>query len=213
MPSISTRTSIRWLPEPASEPTNTVVLTGKSGIFLDVRFWKNTNVLDWAFAGYRSEDDYRTTKYHKIQALHRLSDTGTPLEVVDVGYNEPAAEGGTLECGEMVNPATGQMARYEETWHDEEHDGGIFLVNAAKTIWRAWVGRRQLALGRTFVGNPNETEAVFWAWEASRLDSGEWQRGHATDRMGQSEYLPDEARGWKKRVEWHREEWIVVEAD
>lgn len=53
--SISFRQSIRWLPDGASEPTDTIVLTGfKTGVFLDVRFIKSTNDLDWAFAGYRS---------------------------------------------------------------------------------------------------------------------------------------------------------------
>lgn len=51
---ISHRLSIRWVPEPASEPTNTIVLTGaRAGTFLDVRFFKGTKTLDWAIAGYR----------------------------------------------------------------------------------------------------------------------------------------------------------------
>jgi len=54
---ISHRLSIRWIPEEASEPTNTIVLTGAStGAFLDVRFIKETKTLDWAFAGYRYTD-------------------------------------------------------------------------------------------------------------------------------------------------------------
>jgi hypothetical protein len=52
--SITIRQSIRWLPNEATEPTHTIVLTGpKSGVFLDVRFLKGTDELDWAFAGYR----------------------------------------------------------------------------------------------------------------------------------------------------------------
>ena len=55
---ISHRLSIRWVPEEASEPTDTVVLTGaRTGTFLDVRFFKETGkTLDWAFAGYRYID-------------------------------------------------------------------------------------------------------------------------------------------------------------
>lgn len=53
--SISFRQSIRWLPDEASEPTQTIVLTAlESGAFLDVRFEKENGKLDWAFAGYRS---------------------------------------------------------------------------------------------------------------------------------------------------------------
>ena len=54
---LSFRLSIRWIPEEATELTNTVVLTGaKTGVFLDVRFFKGEQVLDWAFAGYRTTD-------------------------------------------------------------------------------------------------------------------------------------------------------------
>ena len=56
MSSVAFRKSIRWLPDPPSEPTHTVVLTGPSGVFLDIRFLKDTpNEIDWAFAGYRTE--------------------------------------------------------------------------------------------------------------------------------------------------------------
>lgn len=54
-PFVSLRLSIRWIPDDPSEPTDTVVLIGeKDGVFLDVRFIKDSNELDWAFAGYRS---------------------------------------------------------------------------------------------------------------------------------------------------------------
>jgi hypothetical protein len=73
---ISHRLSIRWVPGEASEPTNTVVLTGGStGVFLDVRFLKDTGELDWAFAGYRYADSgfvlqvYKTRKTGLTEAL------------------------------------------------------------------------------------------------------------------------------------------------
>lgn len=52
---LSFRESIRWLPDEASEPTVTVVLSGKeTGAFVDVRFLKESPyILDWAFAGFR----------------------------------------------------------------------------------------------------------------------------------------------------------------
>lgn len=57
MSSISFRDSIRWLPHEASEPTETLVLTGKdTNTFLDVRFLKESTELDWAFAGYREHE-------------------------------------------------------------------------------------------------------------------------------------------------------------
>jgi Protein HRI1 len=96
---ISHRLSIRWLPGVASEPTNTVVLTGAStGVFLDVRFLKDSKKLDWAFAGYRYTDpsfvlecldeiyllsselsSLRCTGRHQVQTSYRFEfqDTGT----------------------------------------------------------------------------------------------------------------------------------------
>jgi len=56
--SVSIRRYIRWLPYPPTEPTNTIVLTGKTGAFVDVRFIKDTTILDWAFAGFRSQGMY-----------------------------------------------------------------------------------------------------------------------------------------------------------
>jgi len=52
--SVSVRRSICWLPGQKSEPTDTLVLTGgRTGVFVDIRFLKDSNELDWAFAGYR----------------------------------------------------------------------------------------------------------------------------------------------------------------
>lgn len=51
---VSIRQSIRWLPDEPDEPTNTIVLTGgKTGVFLDTRFYTDGGLLDWAVAGYR----------------------------------------------------------------------------------------------------------------------------------------------------------------
>lgn len=40
-PSISIRDSIRFLPKPPAEPTNTVVLTSPEGRFVDVRIFRS----------------------------------------------------------------------------------------------------------------------------------------------------------------------------
>lgn len=57
--SVSERRSIRWPPASASEPTYTLVLSGASGVFVDVRFLKDAppeeGVLDWAFAGFKED--------------------------------------------------------------------------------------------------------------------------------------------------------------
>ncbi|KAJ7058269.1 hypothetical protein C8F01DRAFT_991326 [Mycena amicta] len=218
---ISFRQSIRWLPDVASEPTQTIVLTGlKTGVFLDVRFEKETGKLDWAFAGYRTTERPNVTKFQHcidsrtavscIRLLFLLTRGQTPLDVVDIGHNQPLPDGCTLEAGEMVNPATGILTRYEEIWRDEEYDRGLFVRNATATIWRACVGGRQLALGRTDSG--------FWAWEASKeTQNGEWTRGYSTGEFQDANaacFLPDEdTDGWRMaaRVEWAGECWDVLE--
>jgi hypothetical protein len=49
---ISRRISIRWLPEEASEPTDTLVLS-LGGWYVDLRIDKATGGIDWALAGQR----------------------------------------------------------------------------------------------------------------------------------------------------------------
>lgn len=48
----STRISLRWLPEPAHETTDTVVMSVKDW-YLDLRMDKQTGAIDWAIAGQR----------------------------------------------------------------------------------------------------------------------------------------------------------------
>jgi hypothetical protein len=82
--SISFRESICWLPEDASEPTRTVVLTSlKSGVFLDVRFNQEGGDLDWAFAGYRSSVQPNSTKFtHHIDSRTLVNcPAGSSLEI------------------------------------------------------------------------------------------------------------------------------------
>lgn len=47
---ISTRLSIRWLPEPPFETTDTIVLTINEW-YVDLRINKDTGLIDWAIAG------------------------------------------------------------------------------------------------------------------------------------------------------------------
>lgn len=49
---LSTRVSLRWVPEPAFENTDTIVLSvGKW--YVDLRMDKRTGKIDWAIAGER----------------------------------------------------------------------------------------------------------------------------------------------------------------
>ncbi|KAK3708685.1 hypothetical protein LTR37_011407 [Vermiconidia calcicola] len=135
--SISVRKYIRWLPEPASEPTTTIVLTSPERRFVDIRILKSTDAdpaderaqpvlhasrIDWAFAGFSSSElqtgadgsqFVHSTWKHWVSS--RVADADG---VVDEGDMFPQADGTTLEKGKMVNPATGRETEYEEVWED-----------------------------------------------------------------------------------------------
>ncbi|KAI1281429.1 hypothetical protein F5Y07DRAFT_296475 [Xylaria sp. FL0933] len=121
--SVSIRDSIRWLPDVASEPTSTVVLTSPERLFVDIRILKGISKagasLDWAFAGVSSSETRDGVRHctwrHVVD-----SRTRAPEAVVDEGDIFPQDDGRTLETGRMVNPATGQLTDYEEVWSDLE---------------------------------------------------------------------------------------------
>ncbi|KAG5641121.1 hypothetical protein DXG03_005961 [Asterophora parasitica] len=198
----SFRLSIRWLPEEASEPTSTIVLTAaKSGVFLDTRFYKGSSEIEWAFAGYRSTDPGF--------ALHTSSE-----EAEDSGTNTTLPDGTTLEVGEMVNFETGKMTQFEEIWTDEEETDGqtvLFVKNASGTTWQARAGNWQLALGRAEGG-------VFWAWQAEKTPGGEWQTRYSSKSGKEGRgavFLPEDGalEGWEEEssVEWEGDVWVVLE--
>ncbi|KAI1433952.1 hypothetical protein GGR50DRAFT_452128 [Xylaria sp. CBS 124048] len=121
--SISIRDSICWLPDTASEPTTTIVLTSPERRFVDIRILKDASEqssLDWAFAGTSSSSALRNGVRHSTWRHVVDSRTRTPESVVDEGDILPQSDGRTLETGRMTNPATGKMTDYEEIWTDLE---------------------------------------------------------------------------------------------
>ncbi|KAK2044030.1 hypothetical protein LZ31DRAFT_554721 [Colletotrichum somersetense] len=135
MGSISFREHIRWIPDEASEPTSTVVLTSPQRRFVDLRILKSPpppadnaptthgiERLEWGIAG-TSSSSLRDGR-DGIQVRHSRwehwidSRTTEPENAADEGdmYEQPG--GLTLEKGRMVNPATGAETDYEELWRD-----------------------------------------------------------------------------------------------
>ncbi|KAF5026881.1 hypothetical protein F66182_1020 [Fusarium sp. NRRL 66182] len=134
MGTISVRKHIRWLPEEASEPTSTIVLTSPAKHqFVDLRIllpendsgsWPGQDDplplsrLDWAIAGTTvstriPDPDGNLTShstFHQWISSREL--------VSDSGFMYPQPDSLTLEKGSMVNPATGIDTAYEELWHD-----------------------------------------------------------------------------------------------
>ncbi|KDN69822.1 hypothetical protein CSUB01_11062 [Colletotrichum sublineola] len=134
MASISFREHIRWIPDEASEPTSTIVLTSPQRRFVDLRILQSPPTadgaptthgierLEWGIAGtssssMRDGDDGVQVQHSRWE--HWIdSRTTEPENAADEGdmYEQPG--GLTLEKGRMVNPATGVETDYEELWRD-----------------------------------------------------------------------------------------------
>lgn len=141
MADISIREHIRWLPDEASEPTSTIVLTSPERRFVDLRIFKSVASeendakvplarLDWAIAGNSSSeprfDESQGVHYSHCQWRHwinsRTADTDGAADEGD-NFPVPSDVSLTLEKGRMVNPATGVETAYEELWKTGNIDG------------------------------------------------------------------------------------------
>lgn len=69
----STRISLRWLPEPAQETTDTIVMSVGEW-YIDLRMDKSTAGIDWAIAGQRliesQEPRSSLPSYHSLYSFH-----------------------------------------------------------------------------------------------------------------------------------------------
>ncbi|RDL41726.1 Uncharacterized protein BP5553_01705 [Venustampulla echinocandica] len=124
---------------PPSPPT--LVLTSAAKYFVDTRIYLPTSPseaclptsvqlpdsrLEWGFAGTAKStaaiynpDTAELEKAAHTEWTHWV-DNKTTEEVRDEGYMYPKDDGSdeVLELGEMVNPARGQVEKYEECWVD-----------------------------------------------------------------------------------------------
>ncbi|KAK3352736.1 hypothetical protein B0T25DRAFT_455437 [Lasiosphaeria hispida] len=134
MGDISIRESIRWLPDEASEPTSTIVLTSPEHRFVDLRILLDAkpssggkypfSALDWGIAGTSSSTLREPTdaeppgqQISHAQWRHWINSRTADVEnAADEGDNFPQPDGSILEKGRMVNPATGRETNYEEVW-------------------------------------------------------------------------------------------------
>jgi hypothetical protein len=123
-PNISTRAFIQWLPDPPSEPTSTEVLTSREKFFVDIRILKDSNEIDWAFAG-RSESHHNgptgttSTRWHHTVDSRFLAHPESVIDQAEMLPEDPET-GIALEKGSMVNPATGVETAYVEGWRETE---------------------------------------------------------------------------------------------
>ena len=70
-PRVSVRISLRWLPDQASEPTDTVVF-GVGAYYLDLRVLKSNNTIDWALAGERVVISTDPSDFHPWFLLRKI---------------------------------------------------------------------------------------------------------------------------------------------
>jgi hypothetical protein len=71
-PRVSIRISLRWLPDAASEPTDTLVF-GVGAYYLDLRVLKSNNSIDWALAGERQVISTDPSKLSYLSSPHGQS--------------------------------------------------------------------------------------------------------------------------------------------
>ncbi|CVK98832.1 uncharacterized protein FMAN_08414 [Fusarium mangiferae] len=107
------RISVRWLPEPAYEDTNTIALN-VGGYFIDFRVEKESQAIQWSRAGERIllKDDPPTYRWtHIIDSLD--------LTVPDEAYFNKLSNGDDIEIGSTPCPhKDGAVTEYEEVWRD-----------------------------------------------------------------------------------------------
>ncbi|KAK0636764.1 hypothetical protein B0T17DRAFT_504177 [Bombardia bombarda] len=119
---ISVREHIRWLPDAASEPTSTIVLTSPERRFVDLRILlagdeptsageEGGNLplsrLDWAIAGTSSSTPRRSEDNPPVEYSHAEWHHWINSRTADTAN------------GRMVNPTTGIETDYEELWRSE----------------------------------------------------------------------------------------------
>ncbi|UKZ95871.1 uncharacterized protein TrAFT101_010683 [Trichoderma asperellum] len=234
MASISFRKFIRWVPEEASEPTSTLVLTSPEKRFVDIRVLlpdgkdslaNNEEILplarlDWAMAGFSSSTILSAG--HSLSQWRHWIDSRAVDAPPDEGHMYAQPDGlSTLEKGQMMNPATGKDTDYEEMWFDPppKKTGGDRAVCAVLMMEDEKAGKKGIFVrlgewAQVFVRDgPGEGDLVAerWGW---RDDDGKgWRRivrlGDGERKLPCEEVLLDEKLKSEYRV--GNEVWKVVE--
>ncbi|KAK1635509.1 hypothetical protein BDP81DRAFT_481840 [Colletotrichum phormii] len=107
------RISIRWLPEPAYEDTDTIALNVR-GYFIDLRVTKETRTIQWSRAGERITLKTEPPTFRWTHIIDSLN-----LTVPDDAHFERLPNGDDLEIGTTPCPhKDGVRTDYEEVWRD-----------------------------------------------------------------------------------------------
>ncbi|GFP60188.1 hypothetical protein TASIC1_0016007600 [Trichoderma asperellum] len=205
MASLSFRKFIRWVPEEASEPTSTLVLTSPEKRFVDIRVLlpdgKDSLAdnedreliveaevlplarLDWAMAGFSSSTVLSAG--HSLSQWRHWIDSRAVDAPPDEGHMYAQPDGlSTLEKGQMMNPATGKDTDYEEMWFDPppKKTGGDRAVCAVLMMEDEKAGKKGMFVrlgewAQVFVRDgPGEGDLVAERWEWRDDDGKGWRR-------------------------------------
>jgi hypothetical protein len=152
---LSTRISLRWLPDAPSEPTDTLVFNVGS-YFMDLRVLKVDKSIDWGMAG---ERQILSTEPCKLfgRVRRRVANCGCVVKcrwiktIDSLGPSDPdegtftkLPDGDDLEVGSMPYPErNNEVTEYEEVWRKLSPRSG-------PGPQRAWI--LESVDGKTFLG-------------------------------------------------------------
>lgn len=171
MSRLSTRVSIKWGDDPASEPTDTLVMS-VGDYYMDLRVKKADTSIDWAMAGQRlikSEDPMT------VQFTHEIDSRG--YTAPDLGIFTKLPNGDDLETGEMPCPEKDDaVTRYEEIWHEfpapPKNSVSWIIRNDSSETGITFLGR----LENAYLAFRKTGDGTFTALREDRDEkTGEWQ--------------------------------------
>ncbi|KAJ9118129.1 hypothetical protein QFC22_004031 [Naganishia vaughanmartiniae] len=215
-PRASTRISIQWEGEPATEATDTLVLT-YPGLYLDLRVYReghpSEGSIQWAQAGIVDEAEEDTDGLPSLTFVPTISSVAPPpLDVKvlpDQGTFKTMPNGDVEEYGTMFNPDTGRNQGYIEVWrrlslqspsstnkYSKDDTTSLLLEQTPSSHWpraQSFLGHiGQYGLGISRVKDTVDSDPRFLAWrEVFDFEKAVWERTHTVgDREEVDLYLP-----------------------
>ncbi|CAM1508649.1 Fc.00g054970.m01.CDS01 [Cosmosporella sp. VM-42] len=172
------RISVRWLPDPAYEDTETIALN-VGGYFVDLRVTKEESAVQWSRAGERIilKHEPLTCRWtHIIDSLD--------LTEPDEAYFTKLPNGDDLEIGVTKCPfRDGAMTPYEEVWRDvtpklRANDPSWIIQSSNGSIFVGKVGNNSVAMRKDpeggFVVRKEKLSQGEKSWKTS-YESGDTQ--------------------------------------
>eukprot|EP01118_Nematostelium_gracile_P005947 TRINITY_DN1898_c0_g1_i1.p1 TRINITY_DN1898_c0_g1~~TRINITY_DN1898_c0_g1_i1.p1 ORF type:complete len:208 (+),score=54.12 TRINITY_DN1898_c0_g1_i1:1-624(+) len=181
-PLISTRLFIKWGDEPASEPTDTLVLTF-SKFFIDLRVCKSDSSIDWAICGIKDSLGIGEDGKPRFRWTHFLDSHGPQLTPDEASFDEP--EGYEInESGEMTNPNTNKIESYIERWKRFPIQKGstVLMLETTSDDDKIFVGR----IAGQMIGIRKHGENI--SARRCELKEGKWETIH---KIGDEDCIPD----------------------